>query len=342
LPRPEFTWRGLRPAEVPPSVDLRSAERVIEDYEPPAHATKPAKGQSLLGTLRDRAAAFAYGRERVLLAPTHVTTDSRQRLIISDPEIPGIHVLDAIGNRSFRIVGGVQHRLRMPNGVATDAADNIYVADRERGMVLVYDPEGTFLRYIGNFKGESMFAAPQGIAIDRKSGHLLVLDSPMNELIVLDLQGNVLQRIGNGHTANVGFHLPTEIALGNDQIAILDEFGTRLQVVDLSGKLLRAFTIANIDHPRVAREIGLSIDSQSNIYLSNVNGSEVWIYNRDGQLLDGGAGSRFETAQFNGPGGVWIDSSDRVYVADTSNSRVEVFLSSLSADRSQLDESPVR
>jgi DNA-binding beta-propeller fold protein YncE len=322
-----------RPVEVPPWINLGSVERVIEDYEPPAHATNMAKGQSVLGLLRDRAAALAYGRETVLLAPTHITTDARQRLIISDPEIPAVHVLDAAGKKSFRIVGGAQHRLHEPNGVAVDAAGNIYVADRKRGMILVYDPDGDFLRYIGNFRGESMFAAPSGIAIDRRAGHLFVLDSPANELIVLDLKGNVLKRLGNGRTASIGFVQPTEIALGNDELAVLDGPGRRVQVFDLRCNLLRSFNIGNPVGVSVVREIGLSVDHSSNIYVSNLNGSHVSIYDREGHLIDGGVGSPFESAGLNGPGGTWIDSADHIYIADTRNSRIQVFLASITEDR---------
>ena len=330
---------GLRPAEVPPWINLGSIERVIEDYEPPAHARNVAKGESVLGILRDRAAALAYGRERVLLAPTHITTDSRGRLIISDPEIPAVHVLDTAGKNSFRIVGGRQHRLREPNGVAVDAAGNIYVADRKRGMILVYDSDGDFLRYIGNFGGESMFAAPTGIALDRNAGHLFVLDSPMNELIVLDLEGNILKRLGNGRTASIGFVQPTEIALGNDELVVLDGPGRRIQVFDLKCNWLRSFSIANPVGVPVLREMGLSVDRSSNIYVSNLNGSQISIYDRDGHLIGGGVGGRFETAGFNGPGGTWIDS-DHMYIADTRNSRVQVFLAPTATDRADTTGAP--
>lgn len=330
IPAPARARPGLRPAEVPPWINLGSVERVVEDYEPPAHATKGTKGASFLGVLRDRAAALAYGRETVLLAPTHLTTDARQRLIISDPEIPAIHVLDAVGKKSFRIVGGPQHRLREPNGVAVDAAGNIYVADRKRGMILVYDPEGDFLRYIGNFRGESLFAGPTGIAIDRTGGHLFVLDSPMNELIVLDLMGNVLKRVGNGRTGTVGFVQPTEIALGKDQLVVLDGPGKRIQVFDLQCNLLRFFSIANPVGPPVVREIGLSVDRNSNIYVSNLNASHVSIYDGDGHLI---AGRAFESTGMNGPRGIWIDSAGRFYIADSGNRRVQVFLASVAADR---------
>lgn len=318
--------RALRPAEVPPWINLGSVERVIEDYEAPAHAAKAARGQSLLGALRDRAAALAYGHEAVLLAPTHITTDSRQRLIISDPDIPAVHVLDAAGKNSFRIVGGPQHRLRQPNGVAVDADGNIYVADGQRGMILVYNPDGSFLRYIGSFKGESMFAIPTGIAIDRTAGHLFVLDSPVNELIMLDLHGNVLKRVGNGRSGSIGFLQPTEIALGEDELVVLDGPARRIQTFDLQCNFLKSFSVANAAGPPIVREIGLSIDRNSNLYVSNLNGSKVSIYDRDGRLIDVGIGNPFELAGLNSPGGTWIDSADRIYIADTRNSRVQVYL----------------
>jgi DNA-binding beta-propeller fold protein YncE len=324
---PGPSQEGLRPAELPPFVDLPSIERIVEDYEPPAHAAAVVKGQSLPVILLARVAALAYGRGRVLLAPTHVTTDSRQRLIISDPDLPAVHVLEVAGKNSFRIAGGPQHRMQMPNGVAVDAADNIYVADGKKGMILVYDPQGRFLRYLGNVSGESLFEAPSGIALDRKAGHLYVLDSPVHELIMLDLHGKVLKRVGNKRgPAGGGVDYPTEIALGNDEVVVLDRAGSRIQVFDLQCNFLRTFAIQVESGPPVVREIGLSLDSRSNIYISNLNGPMVRIYDRDGHLVGGleRDGLRFDA--FNDPSGIWIDSADRIYVADTRNNRVQVFL----------------
>lgn len=144
--------------------------------------------------LRDRVVTFVYGRERILQAPHRVMVDSRGRILMVDPDIRAVHVLG--GGNSFRIEGGPRRRLRMPNGSAVDAADNIYIADSERGLVLVYAPDGTFLRYIGKCGDESLFYSPTAIAIDRNSGILFLLDTPRHVLFVLDLAGNILKRIG--------------------------------------------------------------------------------------------------------------------------------------------------
>lgn len=186
---------GAATTQVPPLIQLGSNERQVQDFEAPGHAVDVVKGHSTLAEARDGLIRLVYGRENVLRAPRHVTTDSRQRLIISDPAVPAIHVLDIKGKRPFRIVGGPGRRLRLPSGTAVDAEDNIYVADSERGIVFVYGPDGSFLRDIGNLGGgEGFFHYPTSIAIDRKAGHLYVLDSP--RLFMLDLQGKFLMRIG--------------------------------------------------------------------------------------------------------------------------------------------------
>jgi sugar lactone lactonase YvrE len=49
------------------------------------------------------------------------------------------------------------------------------------------------------------------------------------------------------------------------------------------------------------------------------------VYNRRGQFLMPLGGSGFGDEKFHLPSGVWVDSRNRVYVADMLNSRVAVF-----------------
>ena len=186
---------------------LSSNVRVVDDIEPPAHAIALPEAHAVPVRARNAMVSLVYGRLRVLGTPQHLTTDSRQRIIISDPAIPAVHVLDPTRKTSFSILGGKGHRLQSPAGVAVDKEDNIYVADSERGMVMVYDQYGRFLRYIGNFHGENMYQSPSGIAIDRKAGHLYLLDGPRHLLLMLDLQGSLLKRVGTQWDDNGGFGL---------------------------------------------------------------------------------------------------------------------------------------
>ena len=321
----------MRPSEVPGFINLHPKERVIENYQPPNHAKVRVRRRHFLAWLRDDIVTLAYGRERALLAPHNVTVDSRGRAIVSDPAAQAVHVLD--GDKSFRIAAGASRRLHVPSGVAVDAEDNIYVTDSDLGEVVVYDRNGTFLHSIGRIGNESLFHAPTSIAIDRKHGRLYMLDSPRQVLFMLDLQGNILKRVGKsrgpgigryaGVTISMDLREPTGIALGDGKLAVLDSGGTRIQVMDLECNLLGEFPTLIPSDKRTAHEIGLGIDSAGNIYVTDLGA--VRIYDQQGHLKDSFGRLGGEAGQFNAPSGLWIDATDRIYIADTNNQRVQVF-----------------
>ncbi len=304
----------------PPPWMILPGRKIVEDFEPPAHATKIAHPTSNLGTIRDQVVTFVYGRARVMAAPYEVTTDSMMRLIISDPDQRAVHVLDPQGKTSFTLLGGQGRRLQLPAGVAVDAEDNIYIADSERGMVLVYSQYGQFLRSIGRFHGENMYERPTGIAIDRKAGRLYLADTPRNLVFVLDLQGNVLKSLGKDRHGNGSgeFISPTHIAVGYPGIAVLDTEGARIQVLDSKSNC--TYTFVGVD-----RGYGLAVDGGGNIYVSYVARSIISIYQPDGLPMRsfGRPGSR--VGEFHAPRGLWVDASNRLYVADAANARVQVF-----------------
>jgi hypothetical protein len=324
---------GLRPSEVPPFIDLEPLERVVEDYEPPAHATRQMHVHNVFANIRDHIVTFAYGRERALVMPRHVTVDSRGRTIVSDVGLGAVHVLD--GKNSFRIPAGPNRRLRAAVSVAVDAEDNIYVADPERGLVVVFDPSGGFLRNIGKIGDESLFHAPTAIAIDRAAGHIYLLDTPRGMLFVLDLQGNILNRVGKcrglaiGRTAGVSVPMaldePTAIALGPDRLAVLDYAGSRVRVMNRNFEVLSEFSVRPVSGREPKPQIALGFDSERNLYVSNAYDSMVRIYDEIGHLAGSIGHTGTGIGEFNQPSGLWIDAADRVYVADTNNRRIQIF-----------------
>jgi DNA-binding beta-propeller fold protein YncE len=301
-------------------------ETVVENFVPPARARETLKGRSIFALLRDNIITFAYGHAKMLSTPTHVITDSKGRLIISDPQLSAVHVLDASGKTSFRIAGGPMRRLESPGGLAVDAEDNIYVADPKVGLISVYDPAGKFLRFLGSVNGESMFDSPSGIAIDGKPGRLYVLDTTANELIVLDLHGRVLNRVGGQRSkAGVKLRHPSEITIRKNEIFILDQFGSRIQILDLDCNPISSFSVRNENGPPILTEVGLAVDDHSHIFISNLLSSSVRVYSRQGEFLGLLGPSSVGESFFNLPVGLWVDPVDRLFVSENNNSRVQVF-----------------
>ena len=319
---------GVKPANenVPPWM-LLSNERVVEDMEPPAHSQATFAAHSRAVGLRDRFVTSVYGRPSVIHAPEHIVSDSQGRVIISDPRANAVHVLDPRGRGSFRILTGKGYRLHVPAGVAVDGEDNIYVADSEHGWVVVFGPEGNFLRYVGSYRGEPEFARLDGIAIDQLRKRLFLVDTPRNLVFELTLDGSVIRRAGklrNG-TGSGEFEAPTDVTVNHTHIFVLDRAGARLQVLDTDLGLVKRVDLQGELDPRFTRDNGLGSDSTGNVYVSLYGRSIIRIYSPEGSLLGtfGQLGAR--VGEFASPKGLWIDSGNRLYVADAENGRVQIF-----------------
>lgn len=311
-----------RPAEVPDNVDLHRREQVVEAFAPDTHQTKQAKSRSTIAGLRDEVVTLAYGREKALVAPRWVTTDSRGRVIVSDPGAAAVHVLDA--NGAWRIAVGAGQRIRSVGAVAVDHTDNIYVADPEAGQVQVFTANGLFVRSIGKIgEDEGLFHDPRAIAVDRERQRLYVVDYSRDAVLVLNVEGARLQTAG-GRRQELGVAMqhPSAIVIKRDKIVVLDQDGARIQVFDLHWKILQSFP-TNLA-AGFAKDVGLDVDAAGNIYASNIDGARVRVFAPDGRVEGEFGTSGSKRGEFLSPA-VWIDDNDRMFVAESYNRRVEVF-----------------
>lgn len=327
LPPPELTAdRSSEPVEEPKNFNaLRSKQRFIHDFAPPAHAVEIVKGKHLFGQVYDTVASVLDGKENVMDGPHAVTTDSRGRIIITDTLSHSVHVLDQDEKKSFHIVGGQGRRIQMPIGVAVDAEDNIYVTDGRRGLVLVYDPDGRFLRYIGVVHGENYYQRPTGIAIDQKRNRVYLVDTGLHSLFILDMQGKVLARIGRrgGGRGKGEFSNPTAVAVQGDEVFVIDQYGARLQVLNPEGRFRGEFSLTEMDGKRAAVAPALCIDNNRRVYVGAFG--NVRVYSDAGKLLAAFGRSGTRMGEFAGVSGLAVDSSGRMFIADSENARVQVF-----------------
>ena len=100
-----------------------------------------------------------------------VAVDSSGKIYASDVQNGRVLLFNSDGTFNSVFVTGIAH----PQGVAVDAAGNVYVADRgiNPGNVKVYRPDGSLLTTIS--PGPQMFFGPLGIAIDSQ-GRVIVAD----------------------------------------------------------------------------------------------------------------------------------------------------------------------
>ena len=261
------------------------------------------------------------GPENVLSSPYRITGDSKGRVMVADRGNPAVHVFDFGSRKHSRITEGAGTYLQSPSALAIDGRDQLYVADAYLGAILVYRPNGRFRRYIGNRTGERLFERPSGIAIDPASQHIYVADPPRNTVIILNIEGKVVGKLGTGNAGSGPgeFLAPADVVVHNRELFILDSLNYRIQIFDLAGNFRTTI------HPESMQAAqSLFVDSQNRIYLDGPQDS-MQVFDQDGHLVFqfGDSGSHY--GQFKDPAGIWIDRQNRIYVADTGNHRVQSF-----------------
>ena len=261
-----------------------------------------------------------------LIAPYSVVTDSRSRLLVTDPGARGVHIFDfTLHKYKFLSRDKDVDGLTSPQCIAVDAADNIYVTDSYAGKIFVFDTNGKFRRVIGSIKGEGYFKRATGIAVDSEAQRIYVTDTLRNQIWALDMQGTVLQRIGVSGTNAGQFNFPTELRLDGQDLLVVDAMNFRVQVLDRSGKFEYAVGQLGDGPGYMFRPKGIGRDSEGHLYVVEGLSGLVQVFDREGRLLYdfGKKGSGF--GDFELPTGLFIDRHDRVFVVDSYNHRVQVF-----------------
>ena len=286
-----------------------------------------AQGHSRTGEMRNHFLTYAYRRRSVLHAPHRVVTDSRgassSAIRTRTPSCARSQGTDFVPHRKLATAVACGVRRASPSmPMTTSTLPTRCVAWCWCSIAMATS------RATSETTGANPSTpARTGIAIDRQAKRLYLIDTPRNLVLVLDLDGKVIKTIGKHHngTGTGEFDDPTDIAVNHKHVFVLDRRGTRVQVLDSGCNPLGSFDLA--PRPRSAREPRRRTGHRSGRqrlrefvhWLSDSGVQGRWpipvVFGQPGR----GVG------EFAFPGGLWIDSADRLYVADSGNGRVQLF-----------------
>jgi len=265
---------------------------------------------------------------RFMVRPYSVATDSRGRILVTDPGAEGVHIFDFIEHK-YKFIsrsGKSRDAMRTPQCIAVDAQDNIYVTDSDAGTIFVFEPGGKFLRALGSLKGrEGYFKRPTGIAVDSAAQRIYVTDTLRDKVFILDMEGNVLGTFGEHGQADGEFNLPTELRLDGPNLLVVDAMNFRVQAFDRSGNFQYAIGKIGDSAGSMFRPKAIGVDSEGDVYVVDALWGVVQVFNRQGQLLYYFGAKGTHAGEFQLPAGLFIDRNDHVYVVDSFNRRVQVF-----------------
>lgn len=226
---------------------------------------------------------------------------------------------------SLVVIGDVErlgtHVIVKPYGIAFHKG-KIYVADTAAATVHIIDMVNkTFDELKGNYNIGKL-KKPINVALD-EDDNLYVTDTFRKEILVYDAAGNFRSTIGKGLSWK-----PIDIAIYGDNIYVTDFKNHEVKVFDRkSGRLLDSFGRTGAEDPmdNLSMPIGIAVDVDGTIRVTNMTTGRVVHLDRDGHVLDsfGKLGDGF--GQFGRPKGITIDSKGRIYVVDAAHQNVQIF-----------------
>ncbi len=278
--------------------------------------------------------------------PRSIAFDSSNNIFISDVDNHRIQIFGSDGTYlttlgETGVPGSDNNHFESIRHIAIDDADNLYVGDAGNYRVQVYDisatPVITHVATLGETdvpgSDDTHFAWPMGIAID--STKIYVADNLNHRVQVFDRSTHTYQSTvaGTQGSGNNELSNPCDIAVDTaGYIYVADTGNSRVQQFNNSGTYIRTYGTTGVpyltDGYHYHGPAGVAVADNGNIYLVESDGTRLIKLNAGGepQWTIGEPGiPGDDNAHFSDPKDVDIDSSERVYVADTWNHRVQVF-----------------
>lgn len=241
------------------------------------------------------------------------------KLYITDTVLGTVVIVDPGKARFERLKGDRDMgKIKVPIGVAFDAAGMMYVSDTRRRQVLVYDAEGRHVRSIGN--GQTF--TPSGIAV--RGDKLYLTDVKGHRVLVLDrASGKELSSFGGTGRGPGKTNFPTNLTVDLDgNIYVSEALNGRVQKFSPGGKLLQTYGKLGRRIGELVRPKGVAVDRRSNLYVVDAATEHAQIFDKRGKLLLFFGGNRDAPGALYLPAGVHItyDAENlkamRPYVAD--------------------------
>ncbi|HMC59091.1 MAG TPA: hypothetical protein VKJ01_07865, partial [Candidatus Solibacter sp.] len=258
-------------------------------------------------------------------------------------------------------VAAAAANLNSPMGVTVDAAGNILIADTSNSRIRQVAADGLIRTVAGTGRpgsgAENLLPlqmpvnSPQAVCLDR-SGTLYIADTSNHRVLRAPLNGVVTTAAGNGSPGAAGdggpgrlaeLNLPSGCALDSaGNLFIADTGSNRIwKVTPLPDGIIT--TVAGTGDPGFAGDEavataaqlsgprGVAVDDNGNIFIADTGNHRIRLISPDGVIHTiagqnnagfAGDGGPSTSAQLYSPGGLFLDGSGTLYLADTNNNRV--------------------
>jgi gliding motility-associated-like protein len=227
-----------------------------------------------------------------------VSNSNAFTVTVNIPPPPAI----SIGGTFTPLVSTFATGLNAPDGIAFDAAGNLYSSNYLKNTISKITSGGTVSTFATGLN------APFGIAFDA-AGNLYVSNWSNNTISKITIVGGV--NTGVSTFVNAGLSTPSGIAfdgsgnlyVGNKYVGIINKI--------TNGGSVSTFVSSGLNSP-----FGLAFDGSGNLYVSNS------FTNIIDKITNGGSVSTFVSSGLSAPFGLAFDGSGNLYVANSGTNTI--------------------
>ncbi len=275
---------------------------------------------------------------------------------------PYIFTIAGTGTNGYSGDGGLASaaKLNGPHGIDIDATGNIFINDISNHVIRKVNASGIITTVVGigtsGYSGDGGPATAARInqvfdVITDAAGNIYIGDGANHRIRKISAEGIITTIAGNGTAGYAGdgaaataamINRPGGVALDNaGNVYFTEIYGHRVRKINVSTGIIStiagtgivgytgnggAATAARLSYPNF-----LHIDAANNIYITDNGNHSIRKVNTSGIITtiagtgiagfagDGGAAS---SAKLTYPGGIEIDASGNIFIADNGNQRI--------------------
>lgn len=264
---------------------------------------------------------YSNEKETPLRQPEGVACNNKSILIVADS-----------GNGRllrYNLMGGVLgtesveikvDRVLYPVKTEINSRGEIYTLDRRQRTIIRLTPAGKFIGYLQPTHLPSPASyVPRSFHIDERD-NIYILDISSRRVLILNPEGEYVGEIkcpeGYGPFSDVTVDFKgTVLLLDGVNGMVFSSTKPSAGFSPLTGSLKEY----------VRFPASLTTDKRGRIYLVDRNGGSILILGQDGSFLERQLEMGWKEGRLNYPGQMCINGEGEVFVADTRNSRVQIF-----------------
>lgn len=268
-----------------------------------------------------------FGASDVALVRPMAVVTLGPTIYVADPGAKGVHLFNT-ETGDYRLIQGKDGAaLSSPVGLAR-CGNEVLVSDSSLAQVFFLPAE----------KGEAQaltidaaLVQPTGIACDPVRKRLFISDTATHQIKVFHQETHTLtleKTIGQRGAAQGEFNFPTYLwwseGASGARLYVSDALNFRIQMFDAEGQSQGQFGKLGDGSGDAARQKGVATDTHGHVYVVDSLFHTFQIFDDQGHFLLSVGARGGEPGEFWLPTGIFIDR-ESIYVADSYNSRVQIF-----------------